>query len=135
MRRDVPFVLIVDGYPDAAESTREVLSLYGIRAKTAASCAEAVALSRAECPAAVVTDMLLPDGNGDTLAGLLRAMPSPRPAVIAIGSSSRGSGDAFNEWFLKPADPRQLAETLRGYVPFSGGRAERHPLHRRPAVV
>jgi len=123
MRRDAPFVLVVDSCSDAAESTRDVLSLYGIRAKTAGSCSEAVALTRAESPVAVVTDMRLPDGDGDKLADMLRAMPRPRPAVIAISSTIRGDADSFSGWFLKPAEPCQLAEALRRYVPLSGARA------------
>ena len=119
MRREAPYVLVVDAYPDAAESARDVLSLYGFRAKTAATCAEAVAMTRVECPAAVVTDTRLPDGDGCKLADLLRATTRHAPAVIAIGSTPRVAPDTFDGWFLKPAEPCQLVEVLRRYVPIS----------------
>lgn len=119
MRRHAHYVLVVDAYPDGAESARDMLTLHGFAVKTTASCAEAVAMTREECPAAVVTDMRLPDGDGHTLADRLRAVADLMPAVIAIGSTPRASSDPFDAWFLKPAEPRQLADALRRYVPLT----------------
>lgn len=117
MRRDVPYVLVVDAYPDGAASARDMLALHGFDVRTAASCAEAVAVTHDGWPAAVVTDTRLPDGDGTHLAELMRATRGPIPAVIAIGSTPRITPDTFDLWFMKPADPRHLAEALRQYVP------------------
>jgi CheY-like chemotaxis protein len=122
MRRDAPYVLVVDSYPDGAASAREVLALYGFDVRTAASCAEAVEVARDGWPAAVVTDTRLPDGDGSKLAELMRATARPAPAVIAIGSTPRTTPDLFDLWFMKPAEPCHLAEALRRYVPVCVGR-------------
>ena len=117
MRRDTPFVLVVDPYPDVAESTRAVLSLYGFEVETARTCEEALAATHDGGPAAVVTALLLPDGDGNQLAERMRAAVRPEPAVIALSEYREPRTAAFAECFTKPADPRRLAEVLRRYVP------------------
>lgn len=115
MRRATPFVLVVDSYPDAAESMQQVLTLHGFHAGVARSCAEAVAAAHARPPVAVVTELTLPDGDGGKLAERLRAMGHPAPAVI--GMSDRPLAGVFDHCFTKPADPRVLVEVLRRYAP------------------
>ena len=117
MRRDTPFVLVVDGYPDVAASTCDVLALYGFEAVPARSCAEAVATARRRPPAAVVVSLVLPDGDGNALAERLRATVRPSPALIAVSEYREPRTGTFDAHFVKPADPRRLAEVLRRYVP------------------
>lgn len=117
MRRGTPFVLVVDAYPDAAESTRDVLALHGLEAITARSCSEALGVARADTPAAVVTSLLLPDGDGNTLAERVKATVRPTPVVIALAETPHPHFALFDHHFLKPADPQELVSMLRRYLP------------------
>lgn len=117
MRRVTAFVLVVDSYPDCAASTCDVLSLHGIEAVAARSCAEALGVARADTPSAVVTSLFLRDGDGNDLAERLKATVHPAPPVIGLGESPRPHIPPFDHHFLKPADPRELVSVLRQYLP------------------
>lgn len=117
MRRDTPFVLVVDSDADAAESTRDVLALCGFAAKSVTSCAEALAAAHPAPPWAVITDVRLADGDGRGLADRMRAMSHPALAVIAVSEFPPPLVTTFDHYFIKPADPRELVSLLRRYLP------------------
>jgi CheY-like chemotaxis protein len=117
MHRGTPFVLVVDSHPDAAASTCDVLALHGFTAVPARSCAEALETAHARMPVAVVTELWLPDGDGNGLADRLREMGRPVPAVIAVSESPPEARSGFDAHFVKPADPRALVGELRRFVP------------------
>lgn len=67
-------ILIVDDERALCEMIRAFLAQAGYATATAGSCAEALTVFRAEQPDAVLLDVMLPDGDGFSLFGQLRAL-------------------------------------------------------------
>ena len=66
-------ILIVDDEPALQSMVREILEQDGYAAETAGTCAQALERFRAAAPDAVLLDVMLPDGDGFSLLGRLRA--------------------------------------------------------------
>jgi CheY-like chemotaxis protein len=113
-------VLVVEDYPDGAESMRELLAVYGFDTRVARSVAEGLRAAADFRPDVVLLDIQLPDGTGYDLAGRLRGLLTPRPVFVAITGlnnleeTSRREG--VDHHFLKPVDPRALGELLGRYA-------------------
>lgn len=112
-------VLVVDDYPDSADATAQLLALLGHDARAVFSCAEArAAVAGADpfVPAVVVLDLRLPDGNGLALAAELAAALPARPVFVAYtgqpGMEAKCRAAGIDHFFLKPADPMQLADVV-----------------------
>ena len=114
-------VLVVDDYPDAAESLARVLRLEGHDARAALGGAAAVALLDGWAPDVAVLDLRMPGVDGFALADRLRALPRPPLLVAVSGSGLKADRDraaaAFDRHFIKPVDPHALADLLRAYPP------------------
>jgi two-component system CheB/CheR fusion protein len=113
-------VLVVDDYPDAAESLARVLRLDGHDARAALGGDAAAALLEGWVPDVAVLDLRMPGVDGFALAERLRALPRPPLLVAVSGSALKAdwarAAAAFDRHFLKPVDPHALAELLRGYA-------------------
>ena len=114
-------VLVVEGHPDAAESTAQLLSLLGHEASAARSAAEArAAVAAGFVPDLVFLDVLLPDGDGYTLAAELCRLLAVRPALVAVtglpDQEERSRAARFDHHYLKPLNPGVLATLLKGYA-------------------
>ena len=116
-------VLIVDDDDDTRELAAEALAAAGVRAVTAASGAEALALVAAEPPDAIVADIGMPEMSGYDFMGQLRADPRlagiPAVALTAYGGAeARDAALAagFSAYVRKPYDPRALVALLSGLI-------------------
>ena len=114
-------VLVVDDYPDAAESLARVLRLEGHDARAALGGEAASALLGGWAPDVAVLDLRMPGVDGFALADRLRALPRPPLLVAVSGSGLKADRDraaaAFDRHFIKPVDPHALADLLRAYPP------------------
>jgi CheY-like chemotaxis protein len=114
-------ILVVDDYPDSAEATAQFLVLYGHDARTAHTCAEALAIvnGAAFMPDIVLLDIRLPDGNGFALGEELCRLLPVRPVLIAITGLANQDANChaagFDHYILKPADPNALAALISQY--------------------
>jgi CheY-like chemotaxis protein len=111
-------VLIVDDYPDTAETTGELLASDGHEYRTAASGAEALAAVDAFDPELAILDIGLPDIDGYALLDALRSRMATRPpyTVAMTGwrdALSRAPAAGFDECLLKPARRDQLLHAVR----------------------
>ena len=113
-------VLVVDSYPDAAESTAVVLRLNGFAARVTLGSGEALAAVRDWTPDVVLLDIPLRDGDGyQLLAELRTVLPHPPLVVVLTGldgceHKSRLAG--CDHHLTKPIDPRHLIDLLGGYA-------------------
>ena len=112
-------VLVVDDYPDNAESMAAVLRLNGHEAFAASGGHSALVMARMTQPDAVLLDLSMPFVNGYEVAKRLRAWFQDRIILIAIsghGSEEEYSGcleAGFDRCLVKPADPRIVANLLQ----------------------
>jgi CheY-like chemotaxis protein len=108
-------VLVVDDDKDAADSTADVLALYGLAATPAYSAEQALVLAAACPPDAVVSDLRMPT-DGCALVRELVARLARRPLLVAVtgvhGQAERCRAAGYDHVFLKPADPSELAAVL-----------------------
>ena len=112
-------ILVVDDEPEIRNMSAAMLTRHGYRVLTASDGAEAVALfaPRAKEIKLVVTDLSMPNLDGDALAGVVRRL---NPAVKIIAVSGHGQEvDAhtgarrFSDAFLvKPFRPESLLTTV-----------------------
>lgn len=111
-------VLVVDDVPDAVEAAAEMLGLAGFRVVTATSGEDALRISAAEHPDVVLADIRMPGMDGYELARRFRAIPGPRPLLIAVSACATAHDRAegivagFDYHIAKPADPNVLTDLL-----------------------
>jgi CheY-like chemotaxis protein len=103
-------VLVVDDNREAAEIIAELLRIDGHEVATAHTGADALLTVRRHQPAVVILDIGLPDMDGTTVAGKIRAIPGMQNAsLIALtgyGNASdieRTKAAGFNDHLVKPA--------------------------------
>ena len=83
-------ILVVDDLTDAAESTAEVLALWGYDATACDSGAMALARARIRRPVAVLLDLLMPRMDGFQFARAFRGLPECKAVpLIAAGTGPR----------------------------------------------
>jgi two-component system CheB/CheR fusion protein len=118
-----PRILVVDDYPDCADSIAALLALYGYEVRTARSVAEALEAVLFQ-PDGVLVDILLPDGDGYELAARLRRLVDPGPWFVAVTGfphlEYRSQLAEFHGHLLKPVEPDvflALVAELTGWPP------------------
>lgn len=112
-------VLVVDDNRDGADSTADLLTLYGYPARAVYTASAALAELAARPADAVVADIRLRESDGYSLAERLRGSAA-RPLLVAVTGlpnvRERCRAAGFDHVFLKPADPARLAEVLFAYA-------------------
>ena len=99
-------ILIVEDIPDNAELVRRIMSARGYEVLHAVDAETGLEMARAQRPDLILLDLGLPDHDGLTLAGWLRAEPSLSDVPII----------AYTAW--PPETAKQMAETYgcNGYI-------------------
>jgi CheY-like chemotaxis protein len=112
-------VLVVDDLPDMAESTAELLNLWGYDATACDSGATALACARVRRPAAVLLDLAMPRMDGFEFARAFHALTGCGAVpVIALsgysvpGFCARAREAGIGHYLLKLAAPPQLKALL-----------------------
>ncbi len=112
-------VLVVDDNLDAADTVGMFLRIEGHVVQTAADGEEALACAAAFHPDVVILDIGLPRLDGYEVARRLRQGAAGGAALLIAltGYGQKGDQDqareaGFDLHLVKPADPRQLAETI-----------------------
>ncbi len=126
----MPVALVVDDDADLREALSGIAALEGFETETAGSIAEARSRLARRVPEVILTDLLLPDGNGIDL--LAEAGEGPRPDVILVtGNASVESAVAairlgVLDYLVKPVDVSRLKAVLANV---SRTRALRREIH------
>jgi CheY-like chemotaxis protein len=112
-------ILVVDDLVDAADTTVDLLSIWGYDALacyTGASALESACIRR---PDAVLLDLAMPRMDGFQFAGLFHELPECGlvPLIALSGYSSHAYRASAREvgighYLLKPADPKFLKDLL-----------------------
>jgi len=99
-------ILIIEDIPDNAELTRKVLASAGYQTLHAPDAETGLQLAQDQHPDLILLDLGLPDYDGQTLAGWLRADPQTAAITIVV----------FTAWPEETA--RQMAVTYgcQGYI-------------------
>ena len=111
-----PMVLVVEDDPPAAELLCRQVERAGFRTEVARTGGDALAKARAQVPAAITLDILLPDLDGwEVLTRLKRdEATSQIPVVIVSVVDNPQLGVALGalDYFVKPVPARELVERL-----------------------
>ena len=111
-------ILIVDDERALCEMIRAFLAQAGYATATAGSCAEALTVFRAEQPDAVLLDVMLPDGDGFSLFGQLRALRDVPTLFLSARDEDaarlQGLGLGADDYITKPFLPEELLLRLAG---------------------
>jgi len=123
MGRDSLHILVVDDMDDVADSTAELLNLWGYDARACDSGATALASARVRRPDVVILDLAMPRMDGFQFAVLFRALPgcAAVPIVAISGYSSsqyiaRARSSGIRYFLLKATHPDRLRELLAWQV-------------------
>jgi len=112
-------VLVIDNDPDGADSTAELLAIYGYSAQAVYTADAAVAAAAAHHPDAVIMDACLRGCDVGEVADRLRRVCARCPLFVAvtgaIGTSDYCRQVGFDHFFLKPAEPSDLKDVLSAY--------------------
>ena len=116
-------ILIVEDNEKNMKLVRDVLRFKGYSTLEATTAAEGLRLARQESPALVLMDILLPDFDGITALGRLRADESTRTIPVIALSASAMPGDqeriiasGFDAYLTKPVQLKTFLEVIERFV-------------------
>jgi DNA-binding response OmpR family regulator len=121
-------ILVVEDDSMLAEGLRAGLGLSGATVDCVATCADADAALRTSAFAAVVLDLMLPDGSGLDVLRELRRRGDRTPVVLltaldATADRVAGLDGGADDYLGKPFDLDELAARLRAVIRRGAGRA------------
>ena len=120
---NAPSVLVADDHDDSRIIARLVLESARFRVLEARTGPEALSMIRAERPAVVLLDIVMPDLNGWDVARLVRHDPTAASTIIIALTALAGSNDreqsfaaGCDDLLTKPVHPRTLLAMLHRYT-------------------
>ena len=115
-------VLVVDDNRDAADSTADLLALFGAETDVRYSGADAIADITTLRPHACILDLTMPGMNGFELAKRIRELEGTKPLIVAltalddVATLDNEVESGFDVHFTKPVDHRHLLLELRNHM-------------------
>jgi CheY-like chemotaxis protein len=114
-------LLVVDDCTDTSETLAALLWLWGYEVKRASDGPSAVETALAFRPHLVLLDIAMPGMDGFAVARALRCLSGLEGLTLVAltgygypGGPRRAWEAGFDHYLLKPVDPEELRETLRG---------------------
>lgn len=130
-------ILIVDDEPALQRMVGEILTQAGYRTRSASTCAQALEQVKANPPDGVLLDVMLPEGDGFSLLGKLRAVRDFPVLFLSARDEDearlRGLGLGADDYITKPFLPQELLLRLGAVLRRSTGRNPPHPGWGTPA--
>ena len=116
-------VLVVDDEPDIVALVAYHLAKSGYGVSTATSGADAIEKARAEQPAAIVLDLMLPDMSGFKVLERLRADEGTKSVAVLMLTARRDEPDRIrglslgaDDYLTKPFSPQELILRIRAIL-------------------
>ena len=113
-------VLVVDDYPDSAETASMLLMLYGHDCRTATTGRDALDQAVVFDPEIVILDIGLPDMSGYEVARVLRSRPGGRSLYLAAVTGwghpqdrDQALAAGFDQHVLKPTNSAKILEIVQ----------------------
>jgi DNA-binding response OmpR family regulator len=117
-------VLIVEDDPAILANLARLLRLEGFEVITARNGAEGLHAALEHRPHVIVSDLVMPEMDGETLLAALRAQSATAatPVIFLTASADRAQRDAKLElgaadYLVKPLDLKDLLAAVRKHVP------------------
>jgi CheY-like chemotaxis protein len=114
-------VLLIEDDDDSAEAMRRLLVRYGADVLVAATAADAMTGVTKIRPELVLSDIVLPDGNGFELIHRLRGQIQDfvpycvaTSGVVGAMNDARSPAARFDRFLQKPVEPGMLRELVEG---------------------
>ncbi len=113
-------VLLVEDDAEIREGLAECLELEGAQVRRARSGNEGFAMMASEVPDVIVSDLVMPDGDGYEFIARIRALSAekggatPAIAISCLESSCSALKAGFHVFIKKPFDLTTLFDTLVG---------------------
>jgi two-component system cell cycle response regulator DivK len=129
-------VLIIEDNGKNLKLVRDLLQFHGYHTLDAATAEQGLTLAAEYCPRLILMDIQLPDMDGVTALGRLRA--EPRTAAIFVVALTafamkedrvRFLSAGFDGYLAKPIDIRKFSDQVRTFVASSVGLAGAQSVH------
>jgi CheY-like chemotaxis protein len=129
---DEPFVLLVDDHESCRRQLRQLVEMGGHACVPAESAVDALVYCDSRTPRAVVTDLVMPQIDGQGLARWLKARYPSVPIVLVTGQDLLESDLAnlrstFAAVLQKPIDAGHFLDVLTQLMPNDGVPATTEP--------
>lgn len=115
-------VLVVDDNREAADTTAELLDIYGADTDVRYSGTDAIADIVELRPDACILDLSMPGMDGFELARKIRAIEGRQPLIVALTALGdhqtldQAVESGFDLHFTKPVEPAALIDELRSHA-------------------
>jgi circadian clock protein KaiC len=117
-------LLLVEDYEDTRSTLRRLLETQGAVVEDAATAKAAFELIGKQAFDAILCDLGLPDEDGLSLIGRVRALPGPASHTPAVALTAWGLTEdrlralraGFGHYLVKPVDPETLTTTIRSLL-------------------
>jgi two-component system cell cycle response regulator DivK len=113
-------VLVVEDNPRNLRLARDLLQLHGFRTVEATTGSDALMLARSHMPKLILLDIQLPDMDGTSVLGWLRADPTTVNITVVALTSFAMNGDrerfleaGFDGYIAKPIAVKTFAGTVQ----------------------
>ncbi|MCE2861512.1 MAG: heat stress-responsive two component signal transduction system response regulator Rre1 [Verrucomicrobiota bacterium] len=123
MPEKAPLILLAEDDRNIRETTADLLALCGIRVRSAPTGKAACALFDHEKVDLLITDLVMPEGDGMWLLEQVRSRPDARHVPVILltahadtteqAAAAKASADAY---LTKPFDPEHLIETVKSWL-------------------
>ena len=116
--RDRPTILVVEDDDDCRAVLQDLLELSGYEVRTCPDARHAIEAARAERPALMLVDYVMPDQSGAWVVRTLRENGVDVPVVVTTGSNEgRAEAEALGLRSLeKPFDVTRLLDLVHSLV-------------------
>lgn len=123
MPENAPLILLAEDDRNIRETTADLLSLCGISVRSAPTGKAARALLEREEVDLLITDLVMPEGDGAWLLEQVQSLPTTRhiPVILLTAhadtteqaAAAKARADAY---LTKPFDPDHFIETVRSWL-------------------